>query len=356
MGDEDTMMAEWGVPCICRAFSLTDFMFLLRALLTECSVIVVCENLGVLSCIMLSMATLLRPFVWQGVFIPILPAGLIEVIESPVPYLVGVQRLEGERLRTVGECLVVNCNTKSLLLPPVLPPFPFDAKLKRELKQVYSELAPKAGNAKADEKQTADWTLYPTRNTPADKLAVNRLLAVLRSFHQELMDSITEKIAVLGLVDFNFENEKHMADLLKLWTKEEERQFFQRLLQSQMFAMFSDMLMRALWEKESERQRNVLDQILAMLGEEDRQQAGIVSVLKIYETLNEADLEETARLEATLRQSSSRISSLADSKRKVEAELRALEARLARLGDHNINDGDDDRRNDNVGQGGEVKV
>jgi hypothetical protein len=75
------------------------------------------------------MATLLRPFVWQGVFIPILPAGLIEVIESPVPYLVGVQRLEGERLRTVGECLVVNCNTKSLLLPPVLPPFPFDAKL-----------------------------------------------------------------------------------------------------------------------------------------------------------------------------------------------------------------------------------
>jgi hypothetical protein len=52
VGDEDTMMAEWGVPCICRAFSLTDFMFLLRALLTECSVIVVCENLGVLSCIM----------------------------------------------------------------------------------------------------------------------------------------------------------------------------------------------------------------------------------------------------------------------------------------------------------------
>jgi hypothetical protein len=43
---------------------------------------------------------------------------------------------------------------------------------------VYAELAPKAGNAKADEKQTADWTLYPTRNTPADKLAVNRLLAV----------------------------------------------------------------------------------------------------------------------------------------------------------------------------------
>lgn len=135
---------------------------------------------------------------------------------------------------------------------------------------------------------------------------------------------------------------------------QEARQFFQRLLQSQMFAMFSDMLMRALWEKESERQRNVLDQILAMLGEEDRQQAGIVSVLKIYETLNEADLEETARLEATLRQSSSRISSLADSKRKVEAELRALAARLARLGDHHINDnGDDDDKRNDVGEGGE---
>jgi hypothetical protein len=51
IGDEETMIAEWGVPCLCRAFSIADFLLILRGLLTELPVIVICENLGVLSSI-----------------------------------------------------------------------------------------------------------------------------------------------------------------------------------------------------------------------------------------------------------------------------------------------------------------
>jgi hypothetical protein len=98
-----------------------------------------------------------------------------------------------------------------------------------------------------------------------------------------------------------------------------------------MFAVFSDLLMRALWEKEIERQEAVLNQILDMLGEEGRQQAGIVSVLKIYEALNEADKEETSKLEATLRQSSARIESLVTSKQKVLADLSLLRSKIASI-------------------------
>lgn len=34
----------------------------------------------------------MRPFVWQGLFIPILPHSLADYLEAPVPFVVGIQR------------------------------------------------------------------------------------------------------------------------------------------------------------------------------------------------------------------------------------------------------------------------
>jgi len=120
---------------------------------------------------------------------------------------------------------------------------------------------------------------------------------------------------------------KHTADFTILY--QEERVFFQMLLRSQMFAVFADEMVRAQWEKEIEQKEKVLEQILDMIGEEGRQQAGIVSVLKILETLNEKEGEEVSKLEATLQQSSERIGSLISSKKRVESELQQLRSKLA---------------------------
>jgi len=98
-----------------------------------------------------------------------------------------------------------------------------------------------------------------------------------------------------------------------------------------MFAVFSDILMKALWEKEIEQQEQVLNQVVEMMNEEGRQQAGIISVLKIYESLKEEDQEGKKRLEATLEQSTAKVESLVASKVKVEAELGSLRAKLASI-------------------------
>jgi len=52
-----------------------------------------------------------------------------EILESPVPYIIGVQRMEREKLHTFTECLVVDCNTKNVAVPTVFPPLPLEAKL-----------------------------------------------------------------------------------------------------------------------------------------------------------------------------------------------------------------------------------
>ena len=40
----------------------------------------------------LSVIPIMRPFVWQGLFIPILPHVLADYLEAPVPFVVGIQR------------------------------------------------------------------------------------------------------------------------------------------------------------------------------------------------------------------------------------------------------------------------
>jgi hypothetical protein len=41
------------------------------------------------------ITTLLFPFQWQHVYVPILPASLLHFLDAPVPYLMGLQSKEG---------------------------------------------------------------------------------------------------------------------------------------------------------------------------------------------------------------------------------------------------------------------
>lgn len=41
------------------------------------------------------LTTLLFPFQWQHVYVPILPASLLHFLDAPVPYLMGLQSKEG---------------------------------------------------------------------------------------------------------------------------------------------------------------------------------------------------------------------------------------------------------------------
>lgn len=52
-----------------------------------------CPNLGLLSTAVLSLIPLIRPFAWQSLLLPILPAldKMLDLLEAPVPFILGVQ-------------------------------------------------------------------------------------------------------------------------------------------------------------------------------------------------------------------------------------------------------------------------
>ncbi|KEG15193.1 Suppression of tumorigenicity 5 [Trypanosoma grayi] len=72
-------------------FSDTSTLFsVLADLLLEKHIIVVGPNFGIVSHVVMALQTLISPFDWMHILIPILPTSLLEVLAAPPPYLVGI--------------------------------------------------------------------------------------------------------------------------------------------------------------------------------------------------------------------------------------------------------------------------
>jgi hypothetical protein len=61
-------------------------------LLLERKIILVKENFGDIAIIMESLVTLISPLKWNFVFITYLTPNLVECIEAPFPYIIGISR------------------------------------------------------------------------------------------------------------------------------------------------------------------------------------------------------------------------------------------------------------------------
>ncbi|KAI5447501.1 hypothetical protein KIW84_015089, partial [Lathyrus oleraceus] len=89
--EEALSLSVWTTSTTCRVLSLDTLLALLTGVLLEKQVVIVCPNLGVLSAVVLSLIPMIRPFQWQSLLLPVLPAKMIDFLDAPVPYIVGIQ-------------------------------------------------------------------------------------------------------------------------------------------------------------------------------------------------------------------------------------------------------------------------
>ncbi|XRA97044.1 UDENN domain-containing protein [Pycnococcus provasolii] len=83
------------VACLCHHLDVSSMMRLLAAVMLERQVLIICPRLGALTECMLGVLLLLRPFQYHSVFLPVLPRQLRQLLDAPVPFLVGMQRGRG---------------------------------------------------------------------------------------------------------------------------------------------------------------------------------------------------------------------------------------------------------------------
>lgn len=75
-----------------RSLDIPDIISLLEHTLSESRIIFLSSHTAMLHLASAALLQLLYPLIWQGVLIPVLPARLIQALEAPCPYIVGIER------------------------------------------------------------------------------------------------------------------------------------------------------------------------------------------------------------------------------------------------------------------------
>lgn len=119
---------------------LVDLIRLFTALVCERSVLFLCDNLSVLTSCVLATVPLLRPFAWQGVFVPLLPAYMQDCLEVPVPYLIGATSVAESRTATLDAVVVDLQLNRVRNFGPPLCVLPEVSKLSSRLQPLHNIL------------------------------------------------------------------------------------------------------------------------------------------------------------------------------------------------------------------------
>ncbi|XP_059626112.1 uncharacterized protein LOC132269098 isoform X2 [Cornus florida] len=145
--EEAVALSIWTTATICRVLCLESVLALLAGVLLEKQVVVVCPNLGVLSAIVLSLIPLIRPFEWQSLLLPVLPGKMIDFIDAPVPFIVGIQHKPADLKTKASNRVHVNV-VKDQVKMCLLPALPRHKELISELGPIHARLSSENSTAK----------------------------------------------------------------------------------------------------------------------------------------------------------------------------------------------------------------
>ena len=123
-----------------RALTISNIVVLFEYVLAESRIILLSSHTALLYSVSNALIELIWPLKWAGVFIPILPARLIQALEAPCPYICGIER-RYENVQLPDDDFVLvdldNNEIESTASPPPMPRQP-----RRKLVSILQLAAP----------------------------------------------------------------------------------------------------------------------------------------------------------------------------------------------------------------------
>ncbi|EGD91483.1 hypothetical protein H112_01288 [Trichophyton rubrum D6] len=123
-----------------RALSVSNIIILFEYALAESRIIFLSSYISMLNLASKALIELLFPFQWTGVFIPILPARLIQAIEAPCPYIVGIERRYENIEFPADDFVLVDLDQD--LIESTSRPTPLPRHQRRKLQSLLQAAAP----------------------------------------------------------------------------------------------------------------------------------------------------------------------------------------------------------------------
>ncbi|KAI3410839.1 uncharacterized protein J3R85_018350 [Psidium guajava] len=230
--EEATALSIWTIACICGSLRLENVLTLFAGALLEKQIVVVCSNLGILSALVLSVIPLIRPYQWQSLLMPVLPNDMLEFLDAPVPYIVGVKNKTSEVQSKIANVILVDAN-KNQVKSPSIPQLP-------KHKELFSSLSPYHARLVGESFLGRKRPMYECTDVQIE--AAKGFLVVLRSY----LDSLCS-----NLRSHTITNVQSNDDKVSLLLKESfidsfpyrDRPFMKLFVDTQLFSVHTDLVL-----------------------------------------------------------------------------------------------------------------
>ncbi|XP_052577906.1 DENN domain-containing protein 5B isoform X4 [Peromyscus californicus insignis] len=159
-GPSELPLSDYPLREAFELLGLENLVQVFTCVLLEMQILLYSQDYQRLMTVAEGITTLLFPFQWQHVYVPILPASLLHFLDAPVPYLMGLQSKEGTdrsklELPQEANLCFVDIDNHFIELPEEFPQFPNKVDLIQELSEVLLQFGiPPEGSLHCSESAT----------------------------------------------------------------------------------------------------------------------------------------------------------------------------------------------------------
>ncbi|KAM4675657.1 DENN domain-containing protein 5B isoform 2-T2 [Discoglossus pictus] len=159
-GPNELPLSDYPLRETFELLGLENLVQLFTCVLLEMQILLYSQDYQRLMTVAEGITSLLFPFQWQHVYVPILPASLLHFLDAPVPYLMGLQSKEGTdrsklELPQEANLCFVDIDNHFIELPEEFPQFPNKLEFIQEISEVLLQYGiPPEGNLHCSESAT----------------------------------------------------------------------------------------------------------------------------------------------------------------------------------------------------------
>eukprot|EP00005_Dracoamoeba_jomungandri_P007206 CAMPEP_0174277844 /NCGR_PEP_ID=MMETSP0439-20130205/61154_1 /TAXON_ID=0 /ORGANISM="Stereomyxa ramosa, Strain Chinc5" /LENGTH=224 /DNA_ID=CAMNT_0015370199 /DNA_START=1210 /DNA_END=1881 /DNA_ORIENTATION=+ len=222
----------------------------------------------------MSLVALLSPFTYQSVFIPILPNNLTDILDAPVPFILGMTHIPEENTKV--EVIIFDIATNKFVQKPELPQLPRCTNFKKELEEA-KEATDQHFKACGDGRSVAP-------KTSEEETLFENICQAYSLFFSNYLFSFFANFRTYTLSDRTFHHPVTVF-LKEFFLRDElpeDRPFFQLFFETQMFRQFCDFELQAIddfekkWptlkkKKEEDNENSSLPNIFCTVKENSKQ-------------------------------------------------------------------------------------
>ncbi|XP_067998229.1 DENN domain-containing protein 5B isoform X4 [Melanerpes formicivorus] len=159
-GPNELPLSDYPLREVFELLGLENLVQVFTCVLLEMQILLYSQDYQRLMTVAEGITTLLFPFQWQHVYVPILPASLLHFLDAPVPYLMGLQSKEGTdrsklELPQEANLCFVDIDSHFIELPEEFPQFPNKLEFIQEISEVLLQFGiPPEGNLHCSDSAT----------------------------------------------------------------------------------------------------------------------------------------------------------------------------------------------------------